>query len=255
MGTSEERHYEMLIQVDAQALEVRVAAWYYNDKVLIDEIVAGADIHENNRKAFGLPSRLIAKVLIFRSIYGGSAYSFANDPDFAEVNKSEKYWQKVLDTFYDKYQGIKKGHVKDIQTVAATGKLVMPTGREYQYETIKRGNDIKLPETTIKNYPVQGCGADLMAIARVSAWGRLRHLSNQVKFVNTVHDSIVLDVANDDKLCYTVCTTLEDVFKDVPANFEKLFKKPFDIPMTGEVEYGNNLKEMTKFNKVNFKGC
>ena len=148
----------MLIQVDAQALEVRVAAWYYDDKVLIDELVSGQDIHENNRKLFNLPSRLIAKILVFRTIYGGSAYSFANDPDFVEVSRSEKFWQKVLNTFYEKYQGIRKGHTKDIQTVAATGKLVMPTGRVYHYTPVKKGNEYKLPETTIKNYPINFSG-------------------------------------------------------------------------------------------------
>lgn len=241
----------MLVQVDAQALEVRVAAWYYDDKVLIDELVSGQDIHENNRKLFNLPSRLIAKVFKFRTIYGGSAYSFANDPDFTSVSTSEKFWQKVLDSYFEKYQGIRKGHIRDIQTVAATGKLVMPTGRVYQYAPVKRGNEYKLPETTIKNYPIQGCGADLMAIARISAFNRLKG-NKDVKFVNTVHDSIVLDVANDKQLCYNICTTLEKVFEDIPANFEKLFKQPFKVPMAGEVEYGNNLKEMTKFNREEF---
>lgn len=241
----------MLIQVDAQALEVRVAAWYYNDQVLIDEIISGADIHENNRKTFGLPSRLIAKILVFRTLYGGSAYSFANDPDFAEVSRSEKYWQKVVDSFYEKYQGLKKGHIKDIQIVAATGKLNMPTGRTYHYTSVKKNNECKMPETIIKNYPIQGCGADLMAIARVSAFRRLKD-TKDAKFVNTVHDSIVLDVANNKELVYNICTTLEKVFEDIPANFEKLFKKPFAVPMAGEVEYGNNLKEMTKFKREDF---
>lgn len=90
-----------------------------------------------------------------------------------------------------------------------------------------------------------------MAIARISAFRRLGG-NKDVKFVNTVHDSIVLDVANDKQLCYNICTTLEKVFEDIPTNFEKLFKKRFHVPMAGEVEYGMNLKEMTKFNKETF---
>jgi DNA polymerase I-like protein with 3'-5' exonuclease and polymerase domains len=56
----------MLLQCDASSLEIRVAAFLSQDEVLINEIVGGLDLHTDNQQKFGLPSRLIAKVLNFR---------------------------------------------------------------------------------------------------------------------------------------------------------------------------------------------
>lgn len=56
----------MIINVDVKSLEIVVAAYLSQDLVLMDELANGKDLHEDNRSKFGLPSRLIAKVLGFR---------------------------------------------------------------------------------------------------------------------------------------------------------------------------------------------
>lgn len=140
-----------IVNADAKSLEVFAGAYLSQDKIMMQELINGLDMHENNRSAFDLPSRLIAKVFMFRLMYGGSAYSYANDPDFASVKGNEKYWQKVIDRFYDKYKGFANWHTTIVQEVTQTGKLVMPTGRIYEYERNSRGD---WPQTTIKNYPV-----------------------------------------------------------------------------------------------------
>ena len=56
----------MLFQSDANALEIRVAAYLSQDEVLMQEIIDGVDLHTDNQKRFGLPTRLLAKVLNFR---------------------------------------------------------------------------------------------------------------------------------------------------------------------------------------------
>ena len=78
---------KILINCDVKSLEIVVAAMLSGDKVLQKEIIDREDIHENNRLKFGLPSRLIAKVFVFRLIYGGSAYSYANDIQFKVEGK------------------------------------------------------------------------------------------------------------------------------------------------------------------------
>ena len=58
----------MLLKADAKALQLewRVAVELSGDKVGLEEIINGYDAHEDNRQRFGLPSRLIAKTLLFR---------------------------------------------------------------------------------------------------------------------------------------------------------------------------------------------
>ena len=236
----------MLIQADAAALEIRVAAFLSQDETLIREIVEELDIHTDNQTRFGLPSRLIAKIFVFRLLYGGSAYSYANDPEFMTISKSEKYWQGVIDAYYEKYKGIKKWHIKLVREAVETGKVVSPTGREYIFQKYN-GN---YRDTQIKNYVVQGTGADIMALARVSFFNRLKKLNyKDCLLVNTVHDSIVLDI--NEKVCdnRVIAKTLHDVFQDIPANFKKLFGVEFNVPMTCEVLYGSNWENMEVINK------
>ena len=220
----------MLLQADASALEIRVAAYLSQDEVLINEIINGVDLHTDNQEKFGLPSRLIAKILNFRILYGGNEFSFANDPDFTSISKSKAYWKDVVDAYYDKYRGIGAWHTKIIREVVETNKLVAPTGREYYFQ--KFGGQYK--DTQIKNYAVQGTGADLMALARVSAHNRLKRLGYGDKcfLVNTVCDTKEL------------VAMFHSVFHDLPANFEKMFGVKFNVPMAAECQKGLNWADM-----------
>jgi DNA polymerase I-like protein with 3'-5' exonuclease and polymerase domains len=56
----------MLVAGDVKGLEIVCAAELSKDPVLCKEIIDKEDIHGNNQKAFGLPSRLISKIFKFR---------------------------------------------------------------------------------------------------------------------------------------------------------------------------------------------
>jgi len=82
-----------------------------------------------------------------------------------------------------------------------------------------------------------------MAIGRVSLYNRLKafNLPN-IKLVNTVHDSIIID-ATEDHVDMLVKLN-HKVFERIPANFQKLFGVEFNVPMKCEVQVGSNWKEM-----------
>lgn len=224
------------------------AAYLSQDKVLCKEIRDGIDRHTENQKRFKLPTRLVAKTFVFRILYGGSEYAFANDPEFNWISRDVKYWKRVIEEFYSKYTGLREWHESLVDTAIKTGQWTSPTGRQYTYEPKKNmyGKWV-WPRTVILNYPVQGFAADLMSIARVSAYKRLK---DRVLFVNSVHDSILVDSPNG--IVYDICIELERVFEDVPSNFEKIFKQEFNLLMKGEVKYGMNWKDMNKFNKEEY---
>ena len=100
----------MILQADAKQLEWIGATYLSQDPVAIDEIWKEVDQHSDNQQRFGLPSRLIAKTFVFRLIYGGSAYSYANDPNFKDIG-NEEFWQSVIDQFYSKYKNLNPGHI------------------------------------------------------------------------------------------------------------------------------------------------
>ena len=102
----------MLINVDAKALEWFAAVYLSQDAIGIEECKdATIDMHSDNQDRIGLPSRLIAKIFLFRLIFGGTAFAYASDPDFAGVGWKAKRWQDAIDRFYGKYGDLEKWHI------------------------------------------------------------------------------------------------------------------------------------------------
>jgi DNA polymerase I-like protein with 3'-5' exonuclease and polymerase domains len=233
----------MLINVDAKHLDWTTAVYLAQDEVGMREIREGFDLHTDNQKVFGLPSRLIAKVFLFRLIFGGSSNGFAYDNDFAECKFNVKQWDEVIAKFYRKYKGIHKWHESIVREATKTGTLSIPTGRSWKFVPFrnKRG-ELEFPITTVKNYPVQGLEADMMSIARVSLFNRIQAKDSSILMINSVHDSILLDTP--DEHIEWCGETIASVFRDVPKNFKRLFGVEFNIPFRGEVQVGLNYKDM-----------
>jgi DNA polymerase I-like protein with 3'-5' exonuclease and polymerase domains len=237
----------MLLQADAKALEWVCASYLSKDKIAYDEIWNNVDQHTDNQNRFGLPSRLIAKTFVFRLIYGGSAYSYANDNNFTDVSTSESFWQNVIDEFYTKYKGLGQWHKEIVATAMKDRKITMPTGRVYNYEPEVKYGKVKWPRTKILNYPVQGLGADLMAIARVSLSNRLKDMKD-VKLINTVHDSIIVDFDSKVWDNSSIVKIVDKCFTDIPLNFQKLFGVKFNLPMRVECQVGSDWGNMEIIN-------
>jgi len=238
-----------LVNCDVKGLEVVVAAELSGDKVLKQEIIDKVDIHETNRDRFklgvGKPGRLVAKIFKFRLIYGGSAYSYANDSDFQGVSTSQKFWQNIIDEYYAKYTGIKQWHEELIQTAQRDGFLEIPSGRKFPIVPLvnKWSGEANWPIPVIKNYPVQGFGADLVMLARLEASKRLKESGVVYQLVSTIHDSIVADCPSEYVL--TVGRILNDSIEAVPQLCKQIFGYDFSLPLTSEVQYGPNKKELT----------
>jgi DNA polymerase I-like protein with 3'-5' exonuclease and polymerase domains len=238
-----------IVNVDAKSLEWCTYLHLSQDKVGIEEwhgVVndpSNVDIHRDNQTKFNLPSRLIAKVFLFRWIYRGPAFAYSRDPDFMSVSTSQKYWQDVIDQYYSKYQGLYKTHMRYLQEVNETGRLTSPLGRSYRFNKYRKGQGTEYSEYEITNYPNQGLGADVMAVARVSAAARFSRYKLRSLLVSTIHDSITADSPPDE--VNTVKEIFIEVFKDLPKNIEKAYGIKWDLPMIGEVEAGPNLKDLT----------
>ena len=246
----------MLLNIDGKQLEWVTAIYWSQDPVAMTEIITGFDQHADNQKRFKLPSRVIAKIFLFRVIFGGSGFSFANDAEFGYLG-SESWWDEKIAQFYEKYKGLHAWGEQLYQRVVINrGRLDLPTGRTYQFEPFtNRNHEVRYPKTKILNYPVQGLAAELMAIARVSLAKRLSNLEQYgdrrdgILFVNTVHDSIVLDL--DESVWYNIgmdiVAEVKNVFEDIPENFRRLFGIEFNLPVRCEITHGPdwaNMKEV-----------
>lgn len=231
----------MIVNVDFKSLEVVTAAWLSQDKVMMEEIRQGIDMHEANRLAFNLPNRGIAKILKFRILYGGTAYSFSMDPDFTAVSKKVSFWEEVIEKYYEKYKDLYKWHLGLIEKSKTTGKVITPFGRSFQFEPKKNyKGEMVWPITDIKNYPVQGTGADIVCMSRVMIFKRFQGL--QSKLISTVHDSIVADCPEEE--VKIVSSIFRDEIAKTSSYLSKYYQVDFNLPLLGEVSVGPNMLEL-----------
>lgn len=238
----------MLVQCDASQLEWRTILQLAQDEIGIKEVLEKQDAHSLNQEALRLPSRLIAKIFLFRTIFRGSGWSFANDPDFMHVSSSSKFWDEMNAKFFEKYQGIDRCHKQWADDVLHTGEIVGPMGRSWSISMkVDQYGQLKIPWTTLTNYPVQGTGADIMMLVRIMFYKKVKsnsELTSLVRFVSTVHDSIVVDVP--EYLVQTVVDLFHQCFKEVPSIIYKNFGYVWNVPMDCECKMGVNMKEMKK---------
>lgn len=162
------------------------------------------------------------------------------------VSASASFWDDMNAKFYAKYKGLDKCHKDWTATVMAGRPIEGPLGRSW---TIPIGRDYKgelrVPLTTLSNYPVQGTGADIMMLARIMAYKRIKKEKIPCVFRSTVHDSIVLDT--DPSHLTTLRDLFDEVFADIPKTIEKQFGYHWKVPMTCESKFGPNMKAMEKF--------
>jgi len=244
----------MILKVDAKQLEWRSYIYWSQDKIGMEELWDNVDIHANNMSDLALPNRLIAKKFIFRKIYLGPPWAYANDSDYSTVSKDVGFWQSVIDKADAKYYGLHNHQKKMLSDAQNKKPIVTPTGREYLFEPrTKYDGSKEFNVSDIANWPNQGYASDLMILARISLRQRLLKIpeyhQGKVLLMNTVFDDIELDVDNDPDLLYNISILCEKVFEDIPKSFEHVYKTKFNIPMAGEVSFGHRLTEMTEFDQ------
>ncbi len=161
------------------------------------------------------------------------------------VSSDPKYWDNVNEMFFKKYKGLDAKHKEWADLVVSGEPLVGPLGRSWSIPMRRdsRG-ELKIPMTVLSNFPVQGPGADVMVIARISFYNRVKKANIPCKFISTVHDSIVVDCPTAH--LQQLVNTAYQVFDDLQMNIKKIFKYEWIVPMTCECAYGPNMKDKIK---------
>jgi len=157
------------------------------------------------------------------------------------VSTSVDYWEEVGEKFYNKYKNIRKLHTQWKQQVSRGQNIVGPSGREWKFKQKEnfRGQ-MEWPTNQIINFCVQGTGADVMMLARLSFAARLKKMNlPEVKLLSTVHDSIVLDTISEH--VPRLVNLFHEVFDDLPKNIAKCWGYSWKTPLSCEVSVGYNM--------------
>lgn len=265
----------VLLNLDFSQLEVIGAATLSMDENLIADIEAGRDMHRHfASQLFNVPEeevtkaqRDITKRFTFALNYGSGAKGLA-----AKNGTSVDVAQAFIDNYYGRYKGLKAWQDATIRAVERSrrpsgitlpsgqprgvGRYQSPTGRWYVFfeEDPPAHFQRKEPSfqpTQMKNYGIQGFATgDVMALFRANVYRRwIEHEDrHRVLPINTVHDSVMFDVANE-QLAISFAAELEEEAADLPMHLLQRWGIDSPLPFKVECEVGPNWQDMTKISK------
>jgi DNA polymerase I-like protein with 3'-5' exonuclease and polymerase domains len=219
-----------ILEADFAQLEFRAAAYLSQDKVAMDEVSTGFDVHSYTSQVIsdaGQPtSRQDAKAHTFAPLYGATG--------FGRTKAEAEYYEH----FTEKYKGIKAWHSRLAKEALETGMITTPSGRQFVFPDVERKrNGTVTYFTQIKNYPVQSFAtADIVPLILMHIDKQLDNIQSCV--VNTVHDSIVIDVHPNERVM--VLNIIRNTNETLINLINITFKIDFNVPLLLEAKIGDN---------------
>jgi DNA polymerase-1 len=233
-------------ECDGSQLEFRVAIHAARDPVGFGDIVGGVDIHNVTASVIypdagwdgkgKHPRRNDVKEHTFKPLYGGKSGTEAE----------KRYYQ----FFQDKYQGVTKWQQRNIDFVLNNKYLRTEWGLRYYWpDTRMESGGYVRNSTAICNYPVQALAtAEMIPLALVWFWHRLKRSGLAMFIVNTVHDSIVVELPPEEKEAFHDLSR-QCLIDDVYSSIRDLYGISLTVPLATECTTGSHWgsKDEVKF--------
>ena len=223
-----------ILEADFAQLEFRTAAFLAQDETAMKEIENGFDVHSYTAKVISEAGQKItrqeAKGHTFAPLFGATG--------FGRSSAEAAYYEQ----FTKKYKGIASWHSRLAKEAVTHFKIKTPSGREFAFPDVARRTKGGVTYfTQIKNYPVQSFAtADIVPLILMDIDRRLNGYKSCV--VNTVHDSIVIDIHPDE--IDVVKSIIEYTNNDMTSTINKHFNIDLNVPLLLEAKIGNNWLDM-----------
>ena len=188
----------ILLDADYSQIELRILAHISGDKVMSEAFINGDDIHARTAsQVMKLPMEMItpqlrsrAKAVNFGIVYGIGAFSLAKDTGMS-VKEADAFIKDYLTNF--------SGVADYMDSITAFAK-------ENGYVTTLYNRKRLLPEVNnsnknvqaagirmAMNTPIQGTSADIIKIAMVKVYNRLKAEGMKSQLVLQVHDELIVE--------------------------------------------------------------
>ena len=219
---------DILLSCDYSQIELRVLAELSKDENMIDGFKHHSDIHRKTAsEVFKVPMdevtslmRSRAKAVNFGIVYGISDFSLAQDLHITKKEASE-----YMEIYFERYPKI-KGYLESlIEEAKENGYVLTILNRRRFIPEIKSSNKIvkSLGERLSMNAPIQGSAADIIKLAMVNVYNKLKEEKLESTIILQVHDELILNVKQNEleKVQEIVKTEMENVLKiEVPLEVD-----------------------------------
>ena len=192
-----------LVDADYSQIELRVLAAIADDENMKKAFNEGADIHAiTASEVFGVPPeevtgemRRSAKAVNFGIVYGIGAFSLAKD-----IGVTRKEADSYIKGYLDHFSGIDR-YMQEVITKAKEDGFVSTTfGRRRYLPELKSHNGMirSFGERVARNMPIQGTAADIIKIAMIKVYRRLKAEKLKSKLILQVHDELIIEASEDE---------------------------------------------------------
>ena len=217
--TADDENY-VLIGADYSQIELRVLAHLSGDEELIAAFNRGDDIHKlTASRVLGIPfddvsleERSRAKAVNFGVIYGMSGFGLSE-----ELKISRKEAENYINEYFLKHKKVKEYMDGQIESCKKNGYSETILGRKRPIHEINASAFMvrQLGERLAMNTPIQGSAADIIKLAMIKVYGKLKEEYPEVKLLLQVHDELILmaPVHLKDTIKKVLVECMEDAFK------------------------------------------
>lgn len=192
------------VDADYSQIELRVLASMSGDERLIEAYRSHADIHRTTAsQVFHIPfeevtdlQRRNAKAVNFGIVYGISSFGLSED-----LSISRKEAAAYIEQYFETYPQVKQFIDSLVKDAKKNGYAVTLYGRRRPVPELFSSNFMQrsFGERVAMNSPIQGTAADIIKIAMIRVFERLKKEGLKSKLILQVHDELLIETALEEE--------------------------------------------------------
>tara|TARA_R110002072_G_scaffold228234_8_gene385226 strand:- start:63606 stop:66305 length:2700 start_codon:yes stop_codon:yes gene_type:complete len=218
-----------LMSADYSQIELRILAHLSEDKALVESFNQGEDIHARTAAlVHGLLPTMVspelrnqAKIINYGLMYGMGASRLAN-----ETGMRPPEAKKFINSYFRALPGVKAYLDRSLEQARTDKEVRTMFGRRRPLADIDSTNAMQriAAENMAVNTPIQGAAADIVKRAMLAVHAALTSRGLQTKLLLQVHDELILDVPDEERL------EVERLLRDEMIGAAKL-KVPLEVSL------------------------
>lgn len=228
---------KVLIDADYSQIELRILASLSDDKNMQDAFNHGIDIHtQTASEVFHTPldevtklQRSEAKAVNFGIIYGISDYGLSQNLNIPRARAKD-----YIDKYKKSYPQIKEYMDNVVKLAKDQGYIeTLFKRRRYVPEISSRNFNVRsFGERIALNTPIQGTAADIIKIAMIKTYEKLKEEGLDAKIILQIHDEIIIESSEEDK------EKAHDILKECMENAADL-----KVDLLVDIGFGESMYE------------
>lgn len=227
----------VFLDSDYSQIELRILAHMSGDENLIAAYNSDEDIHRiTASQVFNTPleqvtktQRSNAKAVNFGIVYGISSFGLSQD-----LSISRKEAAKYIEKYFETYPGVHEFLDNLVASAKKDGYSVTMFKRRRPIPELSSSNFMQrsFGERVAMNAPIQGTAADIIKLAMIGVYHKLKEMGLKSKLILQVHDELLIETSTDE------VDTVRAILDEQMKNAAKL-----SVPLIVDTNEGNNWLE------------